>query len=196
MIRLFVVVLLIFAASLACAAKETTSVRTTHNYLDEKYSAPVQRLLRADNDEERVAVENALNSVMTSISKAIDSAKLKVFLLKKSSGDVVMNSLKFGDDAAAALEHSKMKTLNTYATKFNKENPDKTISLVGTLTTRYGDDGLARALVKVQTHADSSAEAVALAKKLRAEQLSAWLESQRSEIIIAIQYIIGFFFAI
>ncbi|KAI9992034.1 hypothetical protein PInf_017414 [Phytophthora infestans] len=69
-----------------------------------------------------------------------------------------------------------MKTLNTYVTK----NPDKTISLVGTLTTRYGDDGLARALVKVQTHADSSAEAVALAKKLRAEQLSAWLDGGKS----------------
>ncbi|KAI9992036.1 hypothetical protein PInf_017416 [Phytophthora infestans] len=69
-----------------------------------------------------------------------------------------------------------METLHQYITKFNKKNPDKAISLVGTLTTRYGDDALARALVKVPTQGQSSAEVVTLAKKLRAEQLSAWMD--------------------
>ncbi|KAF4046382.1 hypothetical protein GN244_ATG01217 [Phytophthora infestans] len=92
MMRLFSVVLLVVAAFLACAAEDTTSMRFTRGYLDEKDSAPVQRLLRAydnGNDEERAPIGNALNSIVTSTSKAIDSAKLKVFLLKKSSGDVV-----------------------------------------------------------------------------------------------------------
>ncbi|KAF4145408.1 hypothetical protein GN958_ATG05438 [Phytophthora infestans] len=144
MMRLFSVVLLVVAAFLACAAEDTTSMRFTRGYLDEKDSAPVQRLLRAydnGNDEERAPIGNALNSIVTSTSKAVDSAKLKVFLLKKSSGVDVLNSLKLGDEVAAALKNSKMETLNQYITKFNKKNPDKA---VGTLTTRYGDDALAR----------------------------------------------------
>ncbi|EEY56831.1 secreted RxLR effector peptide protein, putative [Phytophthora infestans T30-4] len=183
MMHLFSVVLLVVAASLACAAEDTASMRFPRGYLDEKDSAPAQRFLRVydnENDEERVPVGNVLNSIMTSTLNAVESAKLKVFLLQKSSGVDVLNSLKLGDDAAAALKNSKLETLNKYVTRFNQENPDKTISLVGTLTTRYGDDALAKALVSAQTHAKSSAEMVTMAKKLRAEQLSAWLGGGKS----------------
>ncbi|EEY68671.1 secreted RxLR effector peptide protein, putative [Phytophthora infestans T30-4] len=117
MMHLFSVVLLVVAASLACAAEDTTSMRFPRGYLDEKDSAPVQRFLRVydnENDEERAPVGNVLNSIMTSTLNAVESAKLKVFLLKKSSGVDVLNSFKLGDDASAALKNSKLETLNKY----------------------------------------------------------------------------------
>ncbi|KAG2809188.1 hypothetical protein PC119_g19314 [Phytophthora cactorum] len=63
---------------------------------------------------------------------------------------------------------------------FNKESPDKTISLIGTLSARYGDDAVANALVSVEMRASSTPQVTALAKQLRAEQLSAWLDSGKS----------------
>ncbi|KAG6952486.1 hypothetical protein JG688_00013254 [Phytophthora aleatoria] len=63
---------------------------------------------------------------------------------------------------------------------FNKESPDKTISLIGTLSARYGDDAVANALVSVEMRASSIPQVTALAKQLRTEQLSAWLDSGKS----------------
>ncbi|KAG6953059.1 hypothetical protein JG688_00013000 [Phytophthora aleatoria] len=63
---------------------------------------------------------------------------------------------------------------------FNKENPDKKISLIGTLTARYGDDAVAKALVSAERKADSAPQVAELAKRLRAEQLSAWLDGGKS----------------
>ncbi|KAI9992044.1 hypothetical protein PInf_017424 [Phytophthora infestans] len=60
---------------------------------------------------------------------------------------------------------------------FNNKNPDKKISLIGTLTARYGDDKVAKALVAVEKDG-AAPKVMELAKKLRADQLSAWLDGE------------------
>ncbi|KAG3138705.1 hypothetical protein PI126_g16788 [Phytophthora idaei] len=173
--RFFSIVWLVSAVFVACG--ECAS--------DKQNKFPAQRSLRAydivvKNGEERAGFGNAINSISTGTSKLIDFAKLKVFLLLKKSGVDVLNKLRFGDDAAAALETPKLDALNKYIAMFNKENPDKKISLIGTLTARYGDDAMAKALVSAEKKVDSAPQVAELAKRLRAEQLSAWLDGGKS----------------
>ncbi|KAG3068581.1 hypothetical protein PC121_g10170 [Phytophthora cactorum] len=61
---------------------------------------------------------------------------------------------------------------------FNQKNPDEAISLIGTFTARYGDDAVAKALVSAERRGGS--KVAELAKQLRAEQLSFWLDSDKS----------------
>ncbi|KAF1786930.1 hypothetical protein GQ600_15155 [Phytophthora cactorum] len=152
--RFFSIVWLVSAVFVACG--ECAS--------DEQNNFPAQRSLRAydivvKNGEERAGFGNAINSIST-----VD----------------VLNKLRFGDDAAAALKTPKLDALNKYIAMFNKENPDKKISLIGTLTARYGDDAVAKALVSAERKADSAPQLAELAKRLRAEQLSAWLDGGKS----------------
>ncbi|KAF4046394.1 hypothetical protein GN244_ATG01229 [Phytophthora infestans] len=95
------------------------------------------------------------------------------------SGVDVLSKLKLGDEASAALKSSKIEALTQYITMFNNKNPDKKISLIGTLTARYGDDKVAKALVAVEKDG-AAPKVMELAKKLRADQLSAWLDGGKS----------------
>ncbi|KAG3142639.1 hypothetical protein PI126_g14967 [Phytophthora idaei] len=61
---------------------------------------------------------------------------------------------------------------------FNQKTPDEAISLIGTFTARYGDDAVAKALVSAERRGGS--KVAELAKQLRAEQLSFWLDSGKS----------------
>ncbi|KAG3113367.1 hypothetical protein PI124_g5703 [Phytophthora idaei] len=82
-----------------------------------------------------------------------------------------------GDSVESAFTSSKLGTLNRYIAKFNKKTPGRPISLIGIFTERYGDDAVVKALVSAEKNVDSSPE---VAKQLRAEQHSAWLDSDKS----------------
>ncbi|KAG6961875.1 hypothetical protein JG688_00008863 [Phytophthora aleatoria] len=82
-----------------------------------------------------------------------------------------------GDSVESAFTCSKLGTLNRYIAKFNKKTPGRPISLIGIFTERYGDDAVVKALVSAEKNVDSSPE---VAKQLWAEQLSAWLDSDKS----------------
>ncbi|ETO63889.1 hypothetical protein F444_18476 [Phytophthora nicotianae P1976] len=86
----------------------------------------------------------------------------------------VLNSLKLGNDVVSALTHKKLTQLTTYIAMFNENNLDKTISLIGVLTARYGDDAVAKSLAYLEKYAESP-QVVELAKQLRKDQLSSWL---------------------
>ncbi|KAG2786290.1 hypothetical protein Pcac1_g4574 [Phytophthora cactorum] len=130
----------------------------------------------ADVDgEERAGVVDAIKAGAANLA---ESAKLRIFLSKKKSGVDVLNSLKFGDNVADALVSSKVESLKKYIAMFNQKNPDEAISLIGTFTARYGDDAVAKALVSAERRGGS--KVAELAKQLRAEQLSFWLDSGKS----------------
>ncbi|KAG3183147.1 hypothetical protein PC128_g14347 [Phytophthora cactorum] len=127
------------------------------------------------DDEERAGVVDAIKAGAANLA---ESAKLRIFLSKKKSGVDVLNSLKFGDNVADALVSSKVESLKKYIAMFNQKNPDEAISLIGTFTARYGDDAVAKALVSAERRGGS--KVAELAKQLRAEQLSFWLDSDKS----------------
>ncbi|KAF1789819.1 hypothetical protein GQ600_15216 [Phytophthora cactorum] len=142
--RLNSIVLLFAAAFLACvdsASEDSATTTITHS---------VTAISAVEVGEERGGVIDALKAGTT---KLLDSAKLNACLREKKTGVEVLNSLKLGDDVADALKNSKLGSLNKYIAMLNEKTPDKTITLIGTLSARYG---------------------------LRSQQLNAWLDNGKS----------------
>ncbi|KAG7390769.1 hypothetical protein PHYPSEUDO_006888 [Phytophthora pseudosyringae] len=182
--RLYSIILLVVTAFLACvasASKDIAATTITHRVsrvANEHDDAPTQRSLREyeakdEDDEERAGLGDALK---TGTSKFFESAKLKTYLLQKKTAVDVLNTFKLGDDVAAVLTKSNVETLKKYITMLNNKKTGTTISLIGTLTARYGDDAVAKAIVS----AESAPEAAGLAKQLRSELLAAWLKDGQS----------------
>ncbi|OWZ13516.1 hypothetical protein PHMEG_00013141 [Phytophthora megakarya] len=92
-----------------------------------------------ESDEERGPIQTG--------KSVIDYFKIKNWLGNKNTGEYVMKTLMLGDDASVALKSSKLNTLVKYVTKFNKKFPNERISLIDILSTRYGDDAVAKAIV-------------------------------------------------
>ncbi|KAG3183139.1 hypothetical protein PC128_g14349 [Phytophthora cactorum] len=183
---LYSIALLVATAFLACvdrACVDCNSKPITPSLsavVESQRTVPTQRFLRAYDpadvdDEERAGVVDAIKAGAANLA---ESAKLRIFLSKKKSGVDVLNSLKFGDNVADALVSSKVESLKKYIAMFNQKNPDEAISLIGTFTARYGDDAVAKALVSAERRGGS--KVAELAKQLRAEQLSFWLDSDKS----------------
>ncbi|EEY59350.1 uncharacterized protein PITG_11359 [Phytophthora infestans T30-4] len=59
---------------------------------------------------------------------------------------------------------------------FNKKNPDKQVSLVNMLSTRYGESAVAEALV----HATKAKRSMKIASQLQSQQFENWLHTHKS----------------
>ncbi|ETL82078.1 hypothetical protein L917_17695 [Phytophthora nicotianae] len=161
------------------SAADTTKAFTHSRSAVVDHQNTNQRYLRAyattvKNGEERVfeALLNAAKAYKT-------NTKLNAFLSKMDDGVGVLNSLKLGNDVVSALTRKKLTQLTTYIAMFNENNLDKTISLIGVLTARYGDDAVAKSLAYLEKYAESP-QVVELAKQLRKDQLSSWLNDGKS----------------
>ncbi|KAG2809190.1 hypothetical protein PC118_g17083 [Phytophthora cactorum] len=140
--RLNSILLLFAAAFLACvdsASEDSATTTITHSVTavsGTQSIVPTHRFLRTEDaavevGEERGGVIDALKAGTT---KLLDSAKLNAYLREKKTGVEVLNSLKLGDDVADALKNSKLGSLNKYIAMLNEKTPDKTITLIGTLS--------------------------------------------------------------
>ncbi|KAE9012232.1 hypothetical protein PR003_g8074 [Phytophthora rubi] len=183
--RLTSFLVLATAALLACvdivSADKVTKTITRNTMADTDYANELsasKRMLRTydENDEERAGPGKIVDLVKSSTSKLADSAKMNKYLLFNKNGVQVLNKMKLGDDVGAALKSSKMNALAAYIDLFNKKHPNNKISMIGTLTARYGDDAVADALVSAQRYLNTET----LAKQLRKDQLAAWLEKDKS----------------
>lgn len=127
----------------------------------------------SDEDyEERAPLEK----VTRLIKSGVETAKLKSYLLRNKDGVQVLTKLKLDSGIMAALKSSKMDALSTYVNMFNKKHPNDKISVIGTLTTRYGDATVAGALVSAMDNPQTKDRAT----RLRTDQIEAWLSSQKS----------------
>nr|AEK80800.1 Avh163 [Phytophthora sojae] len=133
-----------------------------------------KRMVRGydDGDEDRAGIDKVAGLAKESVSKL---AKASSYLARTMNVDQVMEKLKFGDDIVATLENPKIHTFATYINLLNV-NPKNKLSVVGTLSARYGDDAVARALVTVQRKNDAATRDLMV--KLRKEQINAWLKSE------------------
>ncbi|KAG3096803.1 hypothetical protein PI125_g15884 [Phytophthora idaei] len=161
--RLNSIVLLFAAAFLACvdsASEDSATTTITHS----------------------VTAVSGTQSIVPTIgtTKLLDSAKLNAYLREKKTGVEVLNSLKLGDDVADALKNSKLGSLNKYIAMLNEKTPDKTITLIGTLSAPYRDDAVAKALVSAERRIDSAPQLAVHAAQLRSQQLNAWLDNGKS----------------
>ncbi|OWY99718.1 RxLR effector protein [Phytophthora megakarya] len=76
-----------------------------------------------------------------------ETKKISSWVDNKKTGAYVLTKLKFGKDPAAVLGSSKLETLTKYVSEFNAKFPDEQTSVLSILTTRYGDDAVAKAMV-------------------------------------------------
>ncbi|ETP08052.1 hypothetical protein F441_15856 [Phytophthora nicotianae CJ01A1] len=112
-------------------------------------------------DEERGVAGTVSSLVKSSASKVIESATLKAYLAANKDGIYVLNKLKLA---------------------YNLKHPNEQISLLGVLSTRYGDDAVAKALVTAKGRTNSAE----LAESLQRQQLNGWLDNQKT-----IEYVMG-----
>ncbi|OWZ17421.1 hypothetical protein PHMEG_0008637 [Phytophthora megakarya] len=159
MVLVFTTTLLICSKSYAAVADFPTEDR---DFTDIHASVLTKRLLRAyektqKNTEDRVGGETLVNNVVQALS-----------------------TLRLGDDLVATLSSSKLKILDEFVTKFNKQNSGNKITRIGALSAQYGDDVVAKTLMKLQKNSNTPLDMATVAKTLQQEQLSEWLTKDKS----------------
>ncbi|OWY90114.1 RxLR effector protein, partial [Phytophthora megakarya] len=167
----------VYLSNASISTASTAAIDSSRFSVDQ-YVFPVKRMLRSydSHDEDRVG---GLEKFKAGVSKLTESAKLKAYLAQNKNAVQVLAKLKLGNDALVALRSTKMNVLTKYVDMFNKKNPDKAMSLISTLTARYGDDGLAKALVIAEKEATTPATAKEI-QTLRNDQLTTWLNADKS----------------
>ncbi|ETM51989.1 hypothetical protein L914_04281 [Phytophthora nicotianae] len=155
------------------ASYELTSadyVSTFHSFADHQNGGTSNRLLRRyDEVEEERAIGGTIVSGLT--TKLKDGAsKLAEKLVSRNKYEVIVAAqLKL----ERIMDSSDLMQMIGQVKQFNSKHVLKKISVIGTLTTRYGDDALAKALVAAESEALSIKVARQI-QELRKEQLTRW----------------------
>nr|QMU24892.1 PaRXLR68 [Phytophthora agathidicida] len=162
-----------------CASTTTASKITVvdtpagvHSFSSNQNNIQTKRFLRS-HDEERAGFAELAKA---GVSKIIDPFKLQKHLDEDKSAVQVLGKLKLGYDALDAVKNSKLEMLSKYVDMVNDKHPNSKISLIGTLTARYGDDSVAQALAATEQYPKLAKKV----KKLRNDQLTAWLDGGKS----------------
>ncbi|POM69480.1 RxLR effector family [Phytophthora palmivora] len=149
----------------------------------EESSEPTKGLLRAhtsaeDNGEERGITDltKLTAPLKAGTSKAFTSARLNVWLTRDKSAYDALVKLKLHEGVDKALASPKLNVLDDYVSMLNKRHPEKQVSLVGTLTARYDEVALAKAIVLAKRYENSRD----IATKLQTQQLEGWYNNQKS----------------
>ncbi|ETO77547.1 hypothetical protein F444_07258 [Phytophthora nicotianae P1976] len=141
------------------------------------------RLLRASvkTDDERaiVGLDQLISPIKSGASKVAQGAeatRLNVWLLKRKTAVGAFTKLKLDQGVDKALSSPNLKTLSNYVDMLKKKYPDNQVSVVETLTAKYGEAAVAKSLVTTKRATNSKD----IAAKLQAEQLLGWLNSEKS----------------
>ncbi|OWZ01245.1 RxLR effector protein, partial [Phytophthora megakarya] len=155
---LYAIIMIVFATAILTCGKSFAAVADLptkgHGSSDSHYNVSTKRALKAhekprENNEERGGAETLANLMKASgVTKISERVGLKAAMFGESNGVQALKTLQLGDDLVAALRSSKLNTLDEFITKFNKKNPGKEITLIGTLSAHYGDDFVAKTLIK------------------------------------------------
>ncbi|KAL3663839.1 hypothetical protein V7S43_011252 [Phytophthora oleae] len=120
---------------------------------------------------------NEERGVSTSPVEALKSSlKADDWLKAGNSADDVFKLLALDNVADNLLASPKLSEWINYMKAFNQKNPTKKTSVVATLTTHYGDDGLAK-IIEAAKQVPSTAT---MAKRLQGEQIQRWLAQEKS----------------
>ncbi|POM73578.1 Secreted RxLR effector peptide protein [Phytophthora palmivora] len=136
-----------------------------HNAVD---SGDFGVITETNKIEERGAGAPAVEALAHSLRLSDD---FDDWLKKGESADNVFKLLALDQAADNLLANSKLNTWIDYMKIFNKENPTKRTSVIETLTTHYGDEGLA----KIIEAAKLVPATAGLAKRVQTEQIQRWL---------------------
>ncbi|KAF4133172.1 hypothetical protein GN958_ATG17638 [Phytophthora infestans] len=122
-------------------------------------------------NEDRGNAANLMQAGTSKLDDLVTSANLETFKF-------LVNNLQLGDDFVASLRSSQLKNLNTFHSSNRRtRDSEKHISLIAPLTAKYGDDAVAKALVKLERDTNTPPEMATLVQQLRSEQLTYWLQN-------------------
>ncbi|OWZ02146.1 RxLR effector protein [Phytophthora megakarya] len=176
---LYSVALLVAAVFLTNIERATSFELTLANYpsfADHSNAVVQKRLLRNydDDAEERAIGTGVFSDLVTKIKGGASTIAGKFGKGNKYEARLVA-SLKLAqiDDT---LTSSKLKELTNQIDKINSKKVR--VTLIGTLTSRYGDDALAMALLSARHKADSTFKGEI--DLLRKQQLARWMKDDNS----------------
>lgn len=110
------------------------------------------------------------------LATALQNALLNKWVTDKFQPESVLKKLKLDRDLMNALSDPTRHTLTSYIAVFNTRNPGKKASFIGTLSAHYGDEMVANVLIAASRNGNTRR----MAKQLRTDQLSDWLNNQKS----------------
>ncbi|EGZ14919.1 hypothetical protein PHYSODRAFT_286221 [Phytophthora sojae] len=160
----------------------TTDIqRLVHSTVVSQRNLPTTRLLRVHklsslDDEERGLPVSGLEAVANSVKSTVSVEKLREWLKRGESTDDVFKLLTLDKAADDLLANLNLNAWINYIKLFNEENPTRKVSLIATLTAKYGDDGLAK-LIEAAKKVPSTED---IAKRVQAEQLQSWLADMKT----------------
>ncbi|KAE9329249.1 hypothetical protein PR003_g15595 [Phytophthora rubi] len=112
-----------------------------HSFTGAQYA---QRMLRTvDDDEDERGLTDKLSGILENVAT---KSELKSLLKKGTSTDDMLDKLKLNTGVVNILENPTFKRLDDYVAMYKDAFPHSGVTMVGTLTARYGDDAVARAL--------------------------------------------------
>ncbi|KAG3194856.1 hypothetical protein PC128_g8987 [Phytophthora cactorum] len=147
----------------------------------------LSRSLRAsetndDNDEDRVtsgAIEKLAGLIKAGASTINANVHLRSSVAREQPADEILKMFKLEDGMDTALASPNLEVMANYVKELSTKNRNSKVSLIGIFTTHYGDDAVAKALVTAQKKA-KTADMENTIRQLRNNQLSAWLNSEKS----------------
>ncbi|EGZ04647.1 hypothetical protein PHYSODRAFT_292784 [Phytophthora sojae] len=184
--RLHGIIALLAAAVLLsaadAAAAKTSPPAIAHSFIAAKNDAPTTRMLRNENraegdDEEERAIGDAIGGAITGLASKVQlKFDLRNLLNEGKSADDALALLKFDDKVDDLLSNRrKLKKLTKYVARYKNKFPESDVTVVGTLTNKYGDHALAGMLEAAMSSTNPKTKA--LAEKLQAEQFRLWHNS-------------------
>ncbi|KAF4044984.1 hypothetical protein GN244_ATG02691 [Phytophthora infestans] len=171
------------SSSVAGATADLQTTNCIRTLSDAPANSVTKRRLRAsetgtNDNEDRVL--NAAIEKLTGLAKAgalkISNMEWKFMLTGEGGADKILKWFDLDRGMKRALASPNLKVLESYVRAMNGKNK---ISVIGIFSTHYGDDLVAKSLVTMESKAKTP-EAVNTIKNLRKDQLSAWMNSERS----------------
>ncbi|OWZ24721.1 RxLR effector protein [Phytophthora megakarya] len=110
------------------------------------------------------------------VSKKMELELIQLWLKKDKSTDDVFKLLDLDKVADKVLENPQLAFWGKYASYYNKKNPDAMATLIATLTTHFGDEGVRKMLETAKQVPFTKL----VATRLETEQLQHWLSIDHS----------------
>ncbi|POM70950.1 Secreted RxLR effector peptide protein [Phytophthora palmivora] len=140
--------------------------------------SPKRLLRRYDvNAEERAIGAGAISELTTKLQGTASKFAQKFVNMNKYEAQVA-TKLKLGH-VEDVLTSSNLKRLTDQVQLLNSKNRVKKVSVIGTLTAKYGDDALTKALVAAQKKT-TDLSTIRQIQALRKDQMNRWVEGGNS----------------
>ncbi|GMF18800.1 unnamed protein product [Phytophthora lilii] len=172
--RLCCIVAFVFLVCISAASLSSTACTHAAPRVLKQRVTPTRFLRNYDASEEE---RGGFDKITGAFTKIIDKTKLQ---LKMQTGDDLGKIIEARRRHESGDGEPKLKNLMKYVDNYNKANPKKKMSAIGTLISKYGDDEVARALVRTTQSSKASAEAKEIAKMLQKEQMALWLHNGKT----------------